>query len=273
MATNKDEQARFEAIFSVKSAKASADGKPRVTATASSDQPDLAGDIMSRRVLDQLCDAFARGMTVFLNHSYKIPDDVFGRIVSAEIVRRGEYNDLDVTIEVDTSNPRAAVTLDQITGGLTLGVSIGVLVKDAKQVTRNGQRYVEITDVTPLECSVVGIPANRRSWVGDALKAASAVMLQRSEQPKIDAGDALTALRTLVSLQRVQIDLLNREVARRDDALAELGEATNRLLNTPVGRKIGNAAEFSDIATRYPWLDERIVNALADDRHPTGAWP
>jgi HK97 family phage prohead protease len=111
--------------------------------------------------------ATAVGKTVFLNHKYMVPEDVFGSITKADVVQRGEVWDLDFTIDVEDENPRAARTHSSILRGVQLGTSVGAIVKDAwKERDR-----VVIDDVDLLEASIVGIPANPRSFVQYAVKA------------------------------------------------------------------------------------------------------
>lgn len=169
--------ADFELLFkSVTVKDATGDEKPAVRVTASSTSIDLATDRFAKSALMQMAAQFPQ-MTIFLNHKYNVPEDVFGKVSSAELVERDGYTDLDLEIEV-ASNARAVETYALIKNGTVLGVSIGVLVLDADYIEdekTKGAKILEITSVHTLEASVVGIPANRRSWVQGAIKAASAL--------------------------------------------------------------------------------------------------
>ncbi len=150
-------------------------GRSSILCTASSDDVDLGVDRFTLSALRQMEKAFP-GMTIFLNHKYVVPDDVFGKVTSAVIVLRDGRNDLDLTIEVTGQNQRAIDAYNQIKEGIVLGVSVGVLVMDADFIEDKllGKKVLEIRSLYTLEASIVGIPANRRSWVHGALKAASA---------------------------------------------------------------------------------------------------
>lgn len=149
-------------------------GSPRIICTASSDVVDLGVDRFMLSALEQMAVTFP-GMAIFLNHKYVVPEDVFGAVTKATIVDREGHHDLDLEIAVDTHNERAMVVYRQIQSGVKLGVSVGVLVLDAEYSSEkvDGKKILNIKSVNTLEASIVGIPANRRSWVQGALKAAS----------------------------------------------------------------------------------------------------
>lgn len=149
------------------------DGKRSITVTASSDEIDLGSDRFTLSALKQMEVAFP-GLTIFLNHRYSVPEDVFGSVAVASLVPRDGHTDLDLNIVVDEKNPRAIQTFEMIKDGRHLGVSVGVIVVDADFCDEEvaGKKVLELTSIIPLEASIVGIPANRRSWVQNALKAA-----------------------------------------------------------------------------------------------------
>jgi HK97 family phage prohead protease len=132
-------------------------GKPVVHVTASSDHEDLELDVFELSALKEMRDGF-QGRLMFLNHNYQVPSDVFGMIDGAVLNKRGGNTFLDLTVGVETANPAAAETHAMIENGTRLGVSVGVIVRDA--VKRDGGGF-SIRHVTPLEVSIVGIPANQ----------------------------------------------------------------------------------------------------------------
>jgi len=144
------------------------DGKKRIKTVASSTLTDRQGDQMTLKALQSMASS-AEGMTVFLNHSYSVPEDVFGIVKTANIEQRGDEFDLDFDIEVEEDNPRAVATHKSIIRGVKLGTSVGALVKDAWKDRSTGVTVID--DVALLEASIVGIPANPRSFVHYAIKA------------------------------------------------------------------------------------------------------
>jgi len=152
------------------------EGRPVLTVTASSDEIDLGSDRFTLSALSQMEKAF-ESLTIFLNHKYAVPEDVFGIVTQAALINREGHTDLDLTIAVENTNERAVTVYGMIRNGTRLGVSVGVLVLDADYADEQvmDRQVLEITSIVPLEASIVGIPANRRSWVQGALKAASAL--------------------------------------------------------------------------------------------------
>lgn len=250
----------------------STDGKsPTILCTASSSEPDLGQDIMSRNALEQMRDSFP-SMTIFLNHKYTVPEDVVGSVKSAKLVSRDGHDDLDLEITVDESNPRAASVLTQIRAGTRLGVSIGVLVESSHQVKDSaGNRYLQIDSVKVLEASIVGIPANRRSWVQSALKAASANFYSipasatnANASPPEDASE-LELAKYAIRAYAAAFDVVEKQLEQRDEMITALLVECNKILDSPQGRKINPEVEagLSAIGDRYGWLDENVKALMA----------
>lgn len=241
----------------------------RIVATASSDSVDLAGDRMAISALEQMRDDFAtHRRTIFLNHSYNVPEDVFGHVVSASLVKRGRRTNLDIVIAVDDS-PRALAVLDHIENGQTMGVSIGVIVNSAQYVVVEGERVLEIESVTPLEASIVGIPANRDSWVREAFKAASLAVSTRGM--KVDGGPVdgseVAVLRFALAVERLKNASNAREVEETRRGARALVLAVNEALSLPMPRKAIPADQIFSVVEKYPWLDARIASELAREAH------
>lgn len=160
------------------------DGTSRkfLSCTASSTDKDLHGDFMTAECVQGMApQAKSKGMTIFLNHSYKVPEDVFGKTVDSKIVARSEsgtqFWDLDLEIMLNESNQRALDTYAAIKDqGMKMGVSIGAMIEDYAFIDEDAGFWggLEIKAVNLLEASIVGIPANQRSWVVNALDALGA---------------------------------------------------------------------------------------------------
>lgn len=159
------------------------DGRKYLTCIASSTIEDLHGDRMTAEcVQDMAPQAKTKGMTIFLNHSYKVPEDVFGKTTDAKIVSRaqdeaGAIYDLDLEIMLNESNQRAVDTYLAIKDqGMKMGVSIGAMIEDWAFMNEDEGWFggLEIRKVDLLEASIVGIPANQRSWVINSLNALGA---------------------------------------------------------------------------------------------------
>lgn len=169
---------RFEA-FSLSSelltASVSPDGKKMIHGVASSTTKDLHGDTILLSALEDM-ERSAVGLTVYLNHKYEVPDDVGGTITKAIIRQKGvdEKGDpnyqLEVDIEIEDENPAALQTHKYIAKGRKLGLSIGAMIpKDGAKRQKDGTYVIEHLQL--LELSMVGIPANPKSWIDYAASA------------------------------------------------------------------------------------------------------
>jgi hypothetical protein len=170
---------------------------------------DAAGQVKMLGKLQALSARLANknsGLTAFLNHSYKIPEDTLGAFTGASLTTRtsdgidgiagGEqgmdFIDLDIECRVEESNPRAVAAWTQVKNGIRHGWSIGAYFLDAHWGSDDpaDAEYdvLHVTDVELLEISLVGIPANQRAWCrsADDLKARVVANAQKI------ARDALT---------------------------------------------------------------------------------
>ncbi len=135
---------------------------------------------MSLDALKTMAETARQNMTVFLNHNYNVPEDLFGSATDAQIVRRydsetnEEVYDLDLNIRVvnEDENPEALRAYRAIKRGVKLGLSIGARVEKARRKAAEGDKpeSILIEKVRLLEASVVGIPANQRSYLQNAVK-------------------------------------------------------------------------------------------------------
>lgn len=154
----------------------SSDGKMRLHGVASSTTKDLHGDTMQSSAIEDMERSANNNMTIFLNHSYAVPEDVAGSVESARMKTRGvdgEGNpnyDLDMDIIVNESNERAVKAFEAIERGTKLGLSIGALIPEGGATKGKDKGNYIIEHVELLETSLVGIPANPRSWVEYAAK-------------------------------------------------------------------------------------------------------
>ncbi|MDB5042176.1 MAG: hypothetical protein JWN27_2902 [Candidatus Eremiobacteraeota bacterium] len=152
--------------------------------TASSTAKDLYGDIFAPSAQQQMVEKLRglpvtikdpdSGLTSWLNHSYKIPEDTLGAIVDAAlVVRTGddgeEYIDLDIEVRVTETNPRALAAWEQCQDGIRHGWSVGLIFLEVEWASEEPDDWsFLVTSVDLLEISLVGIPANQRAWCRSA---------------------------------------------------------------------------------------------------------
>jgi phage head maturation protease len=149
------------------------DGKMRLHGIASSTVKDRHGDTMNPSALSDMENAANNNLTIFLNHEYRVPEDVAGSVERA-IIRShpqdSSIHDLALDIIVNQSNERAVKAWEAINGGTQLGLSIGAMIPENGAVRDRKTGSYEINHVDLLETSLVGVPANPRSWVEYAVK-------------------------------------------------------------------------------------------------------
>jgi len=149
------------------------DGKMRLHGIASSTVKDRHGDTMNPSALTDMENAANNNLTIFLNHEYRVPEDVAGSVERA-IIRShpqdSSIHDLALDIIVNQSNERAVKAWEAINGGTQLGLSIGAMIPENGAVRDRKTGSYEINHVDLLETSLVGVPANPRSWVEYAVK-------------------------------------------------------------------------------------------------------
>lgn len=153
-----------------------------LTGVASSTVKDRHGDVMTANALDSMLRT-ADGMTIYLNHSYNVPEDVAGTVQRAWINQSGEdLHDLHFEIRINEDNPRAVQAFNAIDKGTKLGLSIGAMIPDGGAKRNKGSGSYIIDEVELLETSIVSIPANPRSWVDYARKS----LMSKDDVPEVD---------------------------------------------------------------------------------------
>jgi len=152
------------------------DGEPMtLSGVASSTVEDLHGDKILRNGLKDMENQVV-GMTIFRNHSYSVPEDVMGTATGGRIVKRGEDKDgnavwdFDIDMVVNTANPKAIETWEAIKKGTKLGFSIGANIPNGEFEVDRKTGAKTIKRIQLLETSIVGIPANPRSWIARAVE-------------------------------------------------------------------------------------------------------
>ncbi len=154
--------------------KASMDGdRMMLHGIASSTVKDRQGHVMLTSALDDMERSANNHLTIFLNHEYQVPEDVAGYVDRALLRSHPmdpSIKDLSMDIVVNQSNPRAVKAWEAIDGGTQLGLSIGAMIPDGGASRDRKTGTYQIEHVELLETSLVGVPANPRSWVEYAVK-------------------------------------------------------------------------------------------------------
>ena len=167
-------------IFTPMSKAGVSEQSPIITLTASTTALDMVRDVMTESAIQDM-KAAAKGTTVFLNHRYNLPEDLFGTVEEVETVQRtltnpltketANYLCLDYKVRAagPDENPRAWQVYQMLAKGRRrLGASVTVMLLEKAENT-DGTRSIK--KVFYIETSMVGIPCNPLSWAHQAQKA------------------------------------------------------------------------------------------------------
>lgn len=218
-------------------------GRRRFNAIASSTVTDRQGDEISLKALQQMAAKFREGVTIFTDHKNEV-FNAFGTTDSAEIVEGGvdpksgaRIWDLKIAGNVNEPNPNAIQLHESITGGyVKLGCSIDAFVTDHKP--KQAGRY-DIDGLDVFAASIVGVPANQRSWAQKAVRAIKSFYGEPEEDDvnegvEVKGGETATLTVEADGASSVVIDKELPEVAPLDTA-AELADLQAELdANAPI---------------------------------------
>jgi HK97 family phage prohead protease len=162
-----------------------------IEGVASSNVRDRHGDTITERAQHSMLRQ-AQGLTMFMNHSYKVPEDVLGTCEYSTLERNGDILDLVTRCNVAQTNPRAMdcwrlINEDKI----KLGQSIGGNITESQVDEENddGESWCPpliIDDIELLEISLCGIPANPRAYTRDFVsQMARGYMRSATRSPKV----------------------------------------------------------------------------------------
>jgi HK97 family phage prohead protease len=265
-------ESTFKIFAPMLKASLDSDGKMRLHGIASSTVLDRQGHTITASALGDMETSASNNMTIFLNHEYKVPEDVAGSVERASIRSHPtdpSIKDLVLDIVVNEANPRAVNAWQAIQKGTQLGLSIGAQIPEggAHRDKKSGAYVIE--HVALLETSLVGVPANPRSWVEYAVKSLNG----SAPDSVIEDSD--------LELTRKLVDALDSDEAK-SDALREPKPIPGELVvGEPIeqheltGQDDGNpASEGKDVPVRQPnekkdvEPDITAAKKPADHQHP-----
>jgi phage head maturation protease len=209
--TNMLPEAKFKIFTGLLKAFEGEDGTPRLSGIASSTTRDLHGDVMEETALRDMEAAANSNMTIFLNHSYQVPEDVAGSVTRASVVQRGYDSDnnpnwdLDMDIAINRENDRAVKSWSAIKNGTKLGLSIGAMIPKGGAVRDKDTGALTISRLQLMETSIVSIPANPRSWISNAVKALN--VAQEEITPTYTSSDSADTITLDVGVTEPIIDV------------------------------------------------------------------
>lgn len=160
--------------FTVKNAE-TGDDDMFIEGIASSNVRDRYGDTMTAQCQASML-LQSQKLTMFGNHSYDVPEDVYGVCDQSKLETNGDVIDLAIVMRVAKSNDRAVKAWQLISADkVRLAFSIGGIILDAQIDEENDDGSfwfppLIINDLELLEISLVGIPANPRAYTRSFLE-------------------------------------------------------------------------------------------------------
>jgi len=258
---------KFKMFTGLLKASRGGDGKMRLQGIASSTTRDLHGDVMTESALRDMERDANNGLTIFLNHSYDVPEDVAGSATGAKVTPRGVDGDgnpnfdLDMEVVIDQTNPRAIKSFESIESGTKLGLSIGAMIPEGGAKRDRKTKALTIEHVQLMETSIVSIPANPRSWISNAVKA-----LSKGSDP-IDLGSPT-----------MKIDGDEYEIKGRIDGISQVivgksndadDDSTEPVEDKDIEPDVQDASvRIIEIDTDEPSSDDQAPSQGADDSEP-----
>jgi hypothetical protein len=241
----------------VKNAKGEDETEYYLEAPASSTVIDRMDDVISIKAQKKM-EAAVKEMTIWLNHSYEVPEDIFGTCEKSEVVpatdiKQGECFDLIIRVKCYVANQRVMDTWQAVAAGVKLGFSVGGYIPDGgyefKETPDGGYVFI-INDFELFEVSVVGIPANQRAIIDDVVKG----FRKRFEQERAQKGAGAT--RTDRTEEQIAADLAARAAAGAAAGDGAVEKTAHRITFT-----LGGPALAKVDVDRYKTLVEAFIKS------------
>lgn len=253
------------------------DGRKRLRTIASSSVEDLGGDVVTPEALQRMAES-AKGMTIFRNHSYKVPQDILGTTEKAEIRHAGTDGHgkaiYDLVLDVVLmDSPENNQTYSAVTSGVKLGTSIGAMIPEGAARKGDNGGYI-FDELRLLEASIVGIPQNPRSWVEYA---ASAIKLTEDDDDsnaeftaymngeKIDVQDAKVWVTVDTEDEAAEETAAAKDTEPEVTASSDMGDSTYVASEDAMNQASDNLLRFeSEVGEESPAQEGDAVPESAD---------
>lgn len=185
-------------LFSQPLTASGGDGKPKMLhGIASSTVRDLHGDVMELSALQDMEAQANSGLTIFGNHEYRVPDDIYGSVDKAWLVESNQIDKetgsriwhLHYDIIINEENEQAVKSWRTFKSNpkIRMGLSIGAMIPaDGWEWDPKAEGYI-IRHVQLLETSIVGIPANTESWLISGVLALKSAITKAQQKVKLSA--------------------------------------------------------------------------------------
>lgn len=248
--------------------------------TASSTIKDLHGDFMTEDCVRDMArqaknGPTGNGLTIFLNHSYKVPEDVAGKVMSAQTLTRENDEgglpiwDMDYEVRLASGTPRLDQTWNLIKNEeITLGISIGAYILEYDFIDKEEGYWggLVINKVLLVETSIVGIPANQRSWIQNGVIAIgkSLGFEEKTIRRVLDGKEAPPVMTK--SIEAVaNASVITASAVTDDEDLVVTAQAPTSDNPAPEADEAPEAEVIADAAPETESTDEQPTEATPDE--------
>ncbi|OGH60558.1 MAG: hypothetical protein A3G34_10515 [Candidatus Lindowbacteria bacterium RIFCSPLOWO2_12_FULL_62_27] len=239
---------------------------------ASDDKIDRHGERFSKNALARMAETAKANLTLFGDHFHSW-ENTLGRAVEAAINPQGQF-EVVFQLEGEEAQPKIRQLWAKLKGKTKLALSVGGRILKTFIEDTGGRQVRVLDDIELLEVSIVGIPANPRTWVEAIVKSLEKPEAgsQEPEEKQNREGnmDEIQKLKVehetaLAALKEEHERALKTAVDKADEAIARLGERQKEIdaLNGRVA-ELGKAT--ADATAERDRQDEQIKKLQSDLR-------
>jgi len=239
---------------------------------ASDDKIDRHGERFSKNALARMAETAKANLTLFGDHFHSW-ENTLGRVVEAAINPQGQF-EVVFQLEGEEAQPKIRQLWAKLKGKTKLALSVGGRILKTFIEDAGGRQVRVLDDIELLEVSIVGIPANPRTWVEAIVKSLEKpeAGIQKTEEKKNQEEnmDEIQKLKAehdavLAALKEEHVRALNAAAAKADDAIARLGEQIQKL-ESDLRERDAAAAKLCEKETQLQAEFDRLSNALTESQ-------
>jgi len=166
----------------------------------------------------------SKKIPALLNHENKVESNI-AVWENPQIIRRKGHTALKMTPRFFKSNPKSQMVKGMLEEGALLGVSIGAIPHDFKEVEVDGKMILEWTKAELLEASFTPVPSNRN---GQAVFVAKSLDLAKKFEEEIK-NNILGNNGGKMEAHKKEMEKLNTELVKKNDELEALNKEVAEL--------------------------------------------
>ncbi len=245
---------------------------------ASDDKIDRHGERFSKNALARMAETAKANLTLFGDHFHSW-ENTLGRAVEAAVNPQGQF-EVVFQLENEEAQPKIRQLWAKLMGKTKLALSVGGRILKTFIEDAGGQQVRVLDDIELLEVSIVGIPANPRTWVEAIVKSMEEPGEKQNREEKMDEIQTLKAeierltaragelekeaLQVTTERNRLkdQVGKLEGDIQEKDAALAKIREKADGL--QAEFDRLSNAlnemqAAYDDLRAKYEQAQPAVM--------------